>query len=70
MQQAIQEAKKMRDELKDRFNDYDMEYCMCYSNLSELIERLEKLPQEPTTDELLEEMPIKRNNANLHLYLD
>lgn len=47
MNQAIEEAKKMKQEC------YDIDVL---SALDELIERLEKLPQEPTTDELLEEM--------------
>lgn len=62
MQQAIEEAKKMRDELDRIQRKSYMEYRhLKIDAINELIERLEKLPQEPTTEPtlemLLEEMP-------------
>lgn len=58
MQKAIEEAKKMRDELaKMQLTNSYMEYRhIKIDALNELIERLKVIQQEPTTDELLEEM--------------
>lgn len=63
MQQAIEEAKKMIKEYRSKidFSKPNIGSNVWWSEriiaLEELIERLEKLPQEQTIDDLFNEMP-------------
>lgn len=74
MKRAIEEAKKMLEEIEVCYAGY---WCweVIARYINELIERLEKLPEEPTLEELLEEMEDgicieKMSNTNYWAYTE